>query len=176
MIHRPHILYSLAACILSLLLVRDARAEDVDLDLEPLSDVRSPVSLEELSEQRGDRGSAGELRAERRFRAGDPEALEGEDDELRPMDEVRSARGLGGGEEDGEDEEPEAVDPGHPTSLPTGEDRSAVTPQALSLPEGGGTIEGMGESFQALLSSGQATFSVPFALPDGRAGTGASLG
>ncbi|MFZ5785275.1 MAG: SpvB/TcaC N-terminal domain-containing protein, partial [Acidobacteriota bacterium] len=75
----------------------------------------------------------------------------------------------------GEDGTGERAEAGRPISLPTGEERSGVTPEALSLPDGGGSIEGMGESFQALLSSGQASFTVPIALPPGRAGLGAGL-
>ncbi|MBI2895324.1 MAG: hypothetical protein HYY06_17345, partial [Deltaproteobacteria bacterium] len=58
-----------------------------------------------------------------------------------------------------------------PIALPAGESKSGVTPQALSLPSGGGSVEGLGESFSPLLSSGTATFSVPVALPPGRRGT-----
>src|SRR5207245_269243 len=64
-----------------------------------------------------------------------------------------------------------ALDATRPESLPTGEAKSAVTPQALSLPSGGGSIQGLGESFSPLLSTGTATFTVPIALPPGRRGT-----
>ena len=57
-----------------------------------------------------------------------------------------------------------------PLSLPGGEDRSAVTPQSISLPQAEGSIQGMGESFSPVLSSGTGTFSVPIAVPNGRAG------
>src|SRR5215207_6986349 len=50
-------------------------------------------------------------------------------------------------------------------ALPTGGDKSGVTSQAISVPKGSGTIQGMGESFSAQLSTGIATFSVPFSLP-----------
>ena len=63
-----------------------------------------------------------------------------------------------------------------PVDLPTGEAKSAVTPQAISLPNAEGSIEGMGESFSPVLSSGTGTFSVPIALPSGRAGVAPSLG
>lgn len=66
---------------------------------------------------------------------------------------------------------PDAV----PVSLPTGEAASGVTPQAISLPNAEGSVEGMGESFAPILSSGTATFSVPIALPPGRAGVQPSL-
>jgi RHS repeat-associated protein len=61
-------------------------------------------------------------------------------------------------------------------ALPTGADKSGVTSQAISTPKGEGTIQGMGESFSAQLSTGIATFSVPFALPAGRGGAQPSLG
>ncbi|MBI5489050.1 MAG: hypothetical protein HY905_17075 [Deltaproteobacteria bacterium] len=62
-----------------------------------------------------------------------------------------------------------------PASLPTGEDRSAVKPQVIPLPSGEGKIEGMGESFAPQLNTGTATFSIPIALPPGRAGAQPSL-
>lgn len=61
-------------------------------------------------------------------------------------------------------------------ALPTGEAKSAVTPSRISIPNAEGSIEGMGESFAPVLSSGTATFSVPIALPAGRAGVQPSLG
>lgn len=61
-------------------------------------------------------------------------------------------------------------------ALPTGGDKSGVTSQAISMPKGEGTIQGMGESFSAQLSTGIATFSVPFALPAARGGAQPSLG
>ncbi|MBX3249366.1 MAG: hypothetical protein KF901_19470, partial [Myxococcales bacterium] len=79
----------------------------------------------------------------------------------------------GEGPEATETELPENVSP---TSLPTGEAKSAVEPTRISLPSAEGSIEGMGESFAPVLSSGTATFSVPLALPAGRAGVQPSLG
>jgi RHS repeat-associated protein len=61
-------------------------------------------------------------------------------------------------------------------ALPTGDDKSGVTNKTISTPKGSGTIEGMGESFSAQLSTGIATFSVPFALPAARGGAQPSLG
>ncbi len=61
-------------------------------------------------------------------------------------------------------------------ALPTGEAKSAVTPSRISLPNAEGSVEGMGESFAPVLSSGTATFSVPIALPAGRNGVQPSLG
>jgi RHS repeat-associated protein len=62
-----------------------------------------------------------------------------------------------------------------PISLPGGETRSAISSQAISLPSAEGSIEGMGESFAPVLSSGTATFSVPIAVAPGRAGVQPSL-
>lgn len=61
-------------------------------------------------------------------------------------------------------------------ALPTGGDKSGVTSQAISVPKGSGTVQGMGESFSAQLSTGIATFSVPFSLPAARGGAQPSLG
>jgi hypothetical protein len=49
------------------------------------------------------------------------------------------------------------------------------TPAALSLPDGGGAIKGIGETFQANLFSGTANHRVPIALSPGRGGFGPSL-
>src|SRR5689334_14616995 len=54
--------------------------------------------------------------------------------------------------------------------------KSGVTSQAISAPQGSGKIDGMGESFSAQLSTGIATFNVPFAIPAARGGAQASLG
>ncbi len=59
-------------------------------------------------------------------------------------------------------------------SLPKG--GTAIASQAISLPKGSGTVEGMGESFSAQLSTGVATFSVPFHLPKARGGAQPELG
>ncbi len=69
------------------------------------------------------------------------------------------------------------VDPetAEPVSLPGDQQASAVTPQAISLPNAEGSIEGMGESFSPVLSSGTATYNVPIALPAGRAGVQPTL-
>jgi RHS repeat-associated protein len=60
-------------------------------------------------------------------------------------------------------------------ALPVGEAKSAVTPTAISLPQAEGAIKGMGESFQPELSAGTASFSIPIALPPGRAGVEPAL-
>lgn len=69
----------------------------------------------------------------------------------------------------------EAARPNQTQDLPTGPGKSAVTPQKISLPKAEGSIEGMGESFTPNLSAGTGTFSVPIALPPGRAGVQPSL-
>ncbi|MCA9609791.1 MAG: hypothetical protein KC619_29535, partial [Myxococcales bacterium] len=65
---------------------------------------------------------------------------------------------------------------GTPIALPsTEEGGSGVTPQSISLPDAEGSVEGMGESFSPVLSSGTATFSVPIAVAPGRHGVQPSL-
>ena len=61
-----------------------------------------------------------------------------------------------------------------PLALPKGDD--AVSAQAIALPGGAASVGGMGESFSAQLTTGIATFSVPFALPAPRGNLGVSLG
>jgi len=61
-------------------------------------------------------------------------------------------------------------------SLPTGENKTGVSAQSISVPKGPGTIEGMGESFSAQASTGISTFTVPFALPAARGDAQPSLG
>lgn len=63
-----------------------------------------------------------------------------------------------------------------PQGLPSGADKTGVSNQAISVPQGTGKIQGMGESFSAQLSTGIATFSVPFALPPARGAAQPSLG
>ena len=53
---------------------------------------------------------------------------------------------------------------------------ATVTGQAISVPKGEATIQGMGESFSAQLSTGIATYSVPFSLPKARGDAQPSLG
>ena len=55
-------------------------------------------------------------------------------------------------------------------SVVTGGDHSAVSDQSISVPQGAGKIQGMGESFSEQLSTGVATGQVPIALPDARGG------
>jgi RHS repeat-associated protein len=51
-----------------------------------------------------------------------------------------------------------------------GGDKTGVSSQAINLPQGAGKIQGMGESFSTQLSTGVATFTVPFSLPKARGG------
>ncbi len=66
--------------------------------------------------------------------------------------------------------------PDVPAALPTGADKTGVSSQAISVPQGAGKIQGMGESFSAQLSTGIATFGVPFSLPAARGAAQPSLG
>jgi RHS repeat-associated protein len=56
----------------------------------------------------------------------------------------------------------------NPDSLAVGGDKTGVSSQAISVPQGAGKIQGMGESFSTQLSTGVANFSVPFALVPAR--------
>lgn len=60
-------------------------------------------------------------------------------------------------------------------NLTSGPGKNAVTAEAIALPKGEGSIQGMGESFTPDLSSGTGAFSVPIALPAGRKGAQPSL-
>ncbi|RYZ02077.1 MAG: hypothetical protein EOO73_33205 [Myxococcales bacterium] len=60
--------------------------------------------------------------------------------------------------------------------LVTGGDKSGVSSRAISVPQGAGKLDGMGESFSAQLSTGAATFSVPIVLPTARGDAQPSLG
>ncbi len=62
-----------------------------------------------------------------------------------------------------------------PTSLPGNGDKTGVSSQAISVPQGTGKVQGMGESFSTQMSTGAATFSVPFAMPDARGAAQPSL-
>src|SRR5262245_30755219 len=54
-------------------------------------------------------------------------------------------------------------------------DKNGVSPQAISLPSGPGSIQGLGESFQPQLNTGGASYTIPLALPGGTAGHTPSL-
>ena len=49
-------------------------------------------------------------------------------------------------------------------------DQSGVSPQAISLPSGPGSIEGLGEKFQPQINSGTFTYQIPVKLPPVRGG------
>ena len=53
--------------------------------------------------------------------------------------------------------------------------KSGVAPQVLTLPKGGGTVKGLGETFVPDLNSGTGSYRVPLMLPEGRNGFGPSL-
>jgi RHS repeat-associated protein len=65
---------------------------------------------------------------------------------------------------------PATPSPATPLSLPFGGERNGVSNQTIHLPQGGGKLEGMGESFSMQLSTGVATYSIPFRLPVARGG------
>jgi hypothetical protein len=48
--------------------------------------------------------------------------------------------------------------------------KSSVSSQVISLPKGGGALQGIGEKFAPDLHTRMCTFSVPVALPPGRNG------
>lgn len=54
-------------------------------------------------------------------------------------------------------------------------DKSGVKTNTISLPSGPGSIEGLGESFQPSLNTGQANYQVGLAFPPGTAGHAPSL-
>ncbi|AKF09564.1 SpvB/TcaC N-terminal domain-containing protein [Sandaracinus amylolyticus] len=65
---------------------------------------------------------------------------------------------------------PSETSSGAPLALPGGDTRTAVNPQAISLPTAEGSIDGMGESFTPNLSSGTGSIGVPIAVAPGRSG------
>src|SRR5215204_4550067 len=54
-------------------------------------------------------------------------------------------------------------------------DKNGVSPNAISLPSGPGSIEGLGESFEPSLNSGTARYGLSFQLPPGPAGHAPSV-
>jgi hypothetical protein len=62
-----------------------------------------------------------------------------------------------------------------PLNAPVGENQTGASSQAISVPQGTGKVQGMGESFSAQLSTGIATFNVPIALPAARGAAKPSL-
>ena len=55
-------------------------------------------------------------------------------------------------------------------------DKSGVKPNTVSLPEGPGSIEGLGESFEPTLSDGTAKYALGMTVPPGPGGTTPNLG
>lgn len=49
-------------------------------------------------------------------------------------------------------------------------EKSGVGQNVISLPEGGGAMKGIGETFSADLFSGTGNYSIPIAVPKGRLG------
>ena len=50
------------------------------------------------------------------------------------------------------------------------DNKSGVTPEAISRPTGPGSLEGLGDAFQPALNTGMAQYTLPVALPEGTAG------
>jgi YD repeat-containing protein len=73
--------------------------------------------------------------------------------------------------------EPDTADPEILSdALPGGSsEKTGASSQAIQVPKGSGTIEGMGESFSMQLSTGVGTFSIPIAIPSARGGAQPSL-
>lgn len=53
--------------------------------------------------------------------------------------------------------------------------KTGVRPEVISLPSGPGSIEGLGESFEPLLNTGQFTYQIPIKVQPGRAGFSPSI-
>ncbi|MFO8080189.1 MAG: toxin TcdB middle/N-terminal domain-containing protein, partial [Armatimonadota bacterium] len=74
-------------------------------------------------------------------------------------------------------EKGEAPQDAEAQSLPSGfSGKSGVTPQSLALPDGSGSIGGMGESFTPNMNTGSGSMSIPITLPPGRRGLQPSVG
>ena len=115
------------------------------------------------------RPSGRERRAQQRERRAREAQARTDERRVRQEREGR-ARGEAPAAEEGED----ATE--NPAALPNGGQAGSVSSQAISLPTGEGSIQGMGESFTPSLSAGTGTFSVPITLPPGRAGVQPSIG
>ena len=95
---------------------------------------------------------------------------------LAPGAERLRDQGLVGEPGDGEfDDENLAEESIETRGLPAGMAKSAVKDTATSVPTGGGTIDGMGESFSTQLSTGAASFSLPILVPRARGGAQPTL-
>src|SRR5512136_2437651 len=55
------------------------------------------------------------------------------------------------------------------------ENKTGITPPAVTLPKGGGAIRGIGEKFAATPVTGTGTMTVPIATSPGRSGFGPQL-
>ena len=62
------------------------------------------------------------------------------------------------------------ADSGRCFGLVRAADKSGVTPNAISVPKGPGSIEGLGEAFQPTLNTGTAKYNVGLSVPPGTAG------
>ena len=151
-----------------------------DADDSPPGEMRPASSYERVGG--GSLSSAGDRASVATGEDAEPRASTGEGFE-EPVGST-----AGGEEEGGEGSTASEPDDGAPTQpnpsttptsslgLPSGADKSGVTSQTISIPKGAGSIQGMEESFSAQLSTGIATFSVPFALMGARGGVSPSLG
>jgi len=63
-----------------------------------------------------------------------------------------------------------------PQALATGENKTGVSAQSISVPTGPGTVEGMGECFSTRRSTGIAGFNIPISLPAARGAVQPALG
>ncbi len=55
-------------------------------------------------------------------------------------------------------------------ALSAGKDKNGVSPTAISIPSGPGSIEGLGSDFQPQLNTGTSSYNVPLNMPQGVAG------
>lgn len=134
----------------------DSTPVRVEKSANPVLDVKNPVDLESARRalQRAYAGAVEEGAAE------DPRAADAEKES-----EAKKQKAV----------ERKVTPEVQAQALPA-RDSATVTGQAISLPKGGGTIQGMGESFSAQLSTGVATYEVPFSLPRARGDAQPSLG
>jgi RHS repeat-associated protein len=144
------------------------RAHAQEVDAQSVRGRLVSPHVDESIEETADTDVREELKDEERALSSDKleAAAELADGEPRPAETA---------DEEGADEQPLDDEAANPLTLPAGPDKSAATPQAIALPKGEGSIQGMGESFTPDLSSGTGTFAVPIVLPKGRNGVGPSL-
>ncbi|MBM4361115.1 MAG: VCBS repeat-containing protein [Deltaproteobacteria bacterium] len=128
---------------------------------DPLRETRELLEQlygQPIEVQPGDEGSEGDAL---------PEGVHDREATLDELAKTEAKRGVDKGL---------APEPNFTTAaLPT-VDRSGVSGKTVSLPKGEGTIEGLGESFSAQLSTGGASYSIPFAIPAPRGLIEVSLG